>query len=120
MSYSTEENLRDIERSLAFAKELTELYPDARCDGGDWYSGNVSLSECDVVRLITPAQQRGRAGSPLLEVECGKRLPSGRVVWTSQGFRAFRSLSTFLDTAGGRLNESALARALLSWAATTP
>ncbi len=116
MSYSTRENLQDAERAVAFAKELTELYPDARCDGGLWFSGNVATTECDVVELRTIQERGQRRGSYNIELYCGKRLPSGGVIWSSQGYQAFRLLPTFLASNLGGEREQALRAALLAWA----
>lgn len=121
MSYSTRENLQDTEKALAFARELTELYPDARCDGGLWFSGNVALNECDVVELRSIQERGPRRGVFNIELYCGKRLPSGGVIWSSYGYQAFRLLPSFMtaDSNGAAPSprEDALRKALLAWAA---
>ena len=115
MSYSTRENLEDAEKSVLFAKELTELYPDARIVDGRWLSGNVPVSECDTVELVPythPGRERGT-----VSVFCGKTLASGGVIWSSHGFQAFRALPLFITRDSGALKDDALRRALLDWSA---
>lgn len=116
MSYSTRENLEDAEKRVIFAKELTELYPDARIVDGRWFSGTVPITECDTV-IIEPRFQRGLA--PVIEVFCGKRLSSGGVIWSSEQFQAFRMLPTYMTPVVSLGVNNDLREAILAWAAGT-
>lgn len=57
----------------------------------------------------------GNAGG--IDLFCGKRLASGGVVWSSEGFQAFRTPLLFMQPERGSIKDDALRRALLEWAA---
>lgn len=114
MSYSTRENLQDAESAVAFAKQLTDLYPDARIVDGRWFSGTVPVADCDTV-ILEPRIPRG--GPAVIEVFCGKRLSSGGIIWSSEQFQAFRMLPTYMAPVVSLGVNADLRQAMLAWAA---